>query len=54
MILRLVEFHRVEEFLKVGWQVWPPSRPHPVIDTRSVLLVRRCECPEDQPAEASA
>jgi hypothetical protein len=43
-MLRLVEFHRVDEFLRQGWMVVPPNRPHPVIDVRSVLMLKLCSC----------
>jgi len=46
MIARLVEFRLIDSYLRRGWQVCVPSPDtlHPVIDVRSALLVKHCEC----------
>jgi hypothetical protein len=44
LTLCLVDFHRVEAFLRQGWMVSLPTICHPVLDTRGVVMMKICDC----------
>jgi hypothetical protein len=45
--LAYVAFDQVEQWLRKGWMVVTATIVHPVLDCRSVLMVKPCACPSD-------